>query len=568
LVSLFKTKYGKAGSQNASKELVNKSMLNEDLPRVALEKSLQSYLDNIDWILLQIDPERDSIINDKSILAKLHHSLFIDQYSKFEFRYQLLYHGHREKIKKLLRHLKWKQQRLPQNDKEYEKLIRDLASFEWGNNARTKAFIEAFDYPILLIPSEDLKPGKGVQHIPKANNPYRMLKDYQSQIFFDAASLLETANQRFLIQMPTGAGKTRVAMELISFFLNNQNKRQVLWIADREELCQQAIDTFLSCWPHVSKFDLSLYGIWGDALLPDNFEPHSFIVTMYQKIRNPIKDKKIGLKPDLIIVDEAHNVLAPTYQKILEELQEPFNKQTRIIGLSATPGRTYEDSPANTKLADFFNTGKVEIKAGDKGVIKYLQDKGILSRVRRKEIDTELKYELTKDEWQKFAKYLDYPDQLLKRIANDQRRNLIITMELLRLVKENRQVLFFASSVEQSKLLCGLMLSRGYNAAHIDGTSPSSYRKDVVNKFRIGDITFIFNYGIFAAGFDAPNIDTIFIARPTTSIVLYSQMIGRGMRGPEIGGTSELLLVDVVDQINTEGLALDDVYDYFSDYWR
>ena len=58
------------------------------------------------------------------------------------------------------------------------------------------------------------------------------------------------------------------------------------------------------------------------------------------------------------------------------------------------------------------------------------------------------------------------------------------------------------------------------------------------------------------------------IARPTASVVLYSQMIGRGMRGPVIGGTSEFLLIDVVDDIITDTSGLDDVYDYFLEYWE
>ena len=78
----------------------------------------------------------------------------------------------------------------------------------------------------------------------------------------------------------------------------------------------------------------------------------------------------------------------------------------------------------------------------------------------------------------------------------------------------------------------------------------------------------MFNYGVFSAGFDAPNIDAVVIARPTASVVLYSQMIGRGMRGPVIGGTSEFLLIDVVDDIITDTSGLDDVYDYFLEYWE
>ena len=113
-----------------------------------------------------------------------------------------------------------------------------------------------------------------------------------------------------------------------------------------------------------------------------------------------------------------------------------------------------------------------------------------------------------------------------------------------------------------------MMIALDYSAAYVDGNSPTNYRKDMVAKFKTGEIQFIFNYGVFTTGFDVPNIDAVVITRPTTSVVLYSQMIGRGMRGPVVGGTDEFILIDVVDDIITEHGGLDDVYEYFSDYWE
>ena len=162
---------------------------------------------------------------------------------------------------------------------------------------------------------------------------------------------------------------------------------------------------------------------------------------------------------------------------------------------------------------------------------------------------------------------MDYPSGLVKRIAMDEARNLIITKKLLELAKECKHILVFAGSVEQSKLLCGILIAFGYSAVHVDGNTQPNYRKDVVNKFKNGEIQFIFNFGVFVAGFDAPNIDAVLIARPTTSIVLYGQMIGRGLRGPAIGGTREFQLIDIVDNIITEQSGLDSVFDHFLDYW-
>ena len=99
--------------------------------------------------------------------------------------------------------------------------------------------------------------------------------------------------------------------------------------------------------------------------------------------------------------------------------------------------------------------------------------------------------------------------------------------------------------------------------------------KDVEEKYssptlalmRENKIDAIFNYGVLSTGFDAPNIKTVVIARPTTSIVLYSQMIGRGIRGTLVGGTGECRVVDIKDNVSNFG-QVEEVYRYFDSYWK
>jgi superfamily II DNA or RNA helicase len=89
----------------------------------------------------------------------------------------------------------------------------------------------------------------------------------------------------------------------------------------------------------------------------------------------------------------------------------------------------------------------------------------------------------------------------------------------------------------------------------------------VIDDFKTGTVDVLTNYGVLSTGFDVPKVDVIFIVRPTASIVLYSQMIGRGLRGPAIGGTPYCRIVDVKD--NIEGYEdADAVYEYFEEYWN
>ena len=85
--------------------------------------------------------------------------------------------------------------------------------------------------------------------------------------------------------------------------------------------------------------------------------------------------------------------------------------------------------------------------------------------------------------------------------------------------------------------------------AKLDDRTSSQNRKNIVKNFRDKEVKIIFNYGVLSTGFDAPGTDAILIARPTTSPVIYSQMLGRGLRGPAFGGKAECLLIDVKDNL-------------------
>ena len=88
----------------------------------------------------------------------------------------------------------------------------------------------------------------------------------------------------------------------------------------------------------------------------------------------------------------------------------------------------------------------------------------------------------------------------------------------------------------------------------------------LIDKFRNGDLDVLCNYGVLTTGFDAPKTNTVMITRPTISPVLYSQMIGRGLRGKLIGGTEFCKIIDVRDNIGEFGDA-DNVYRIFEEYW-
>ena len=179
-----------------------------------------------------------------------------------------------------------------------------------------------------------------------------------------------------------------------------------------------------------------------------------------------------------------------------------------------------------------------------------LQDQEFLSRIDRRLVPTDVTLHLTEKEQEYVATFLDIPASVLAKLGQDAGRNACILGEIASLVEKDHSVLVFACSVDHAHLLSELLLLRDVESRCIDGTTPRHERARFIDAYREGAVQVLVNYGVLTTGFDAPNTSAIVIARPTASLVLYSQMVGRGIRGPRVGGNAECILVDLKDNIS------------------
>ena len=231
------------------------------------------------------------------------------------------------------------------------------------------------------------------------------------------------------------------------------------------------------------------------------------------------------------------------------------NSQTIVVGLTATPGRHHVggDDFESVDLANFYNDKKIAISkkfTGDRSAIQFLQDAEILSRVDHRIIRSRPAIELDGTTLRAISQSLDIPDSLLKKLGADHQRTFEVFAAIQKLVVEQKKLTLVFCPSKQNALDLVLMLKRdGCNAEAITGDTPITDRRDILGKFKSGEVRVVTNYGVLTTGFDAPKIDAVVIARPTTSVVLYSQMIGRGLRGSRSGGTERCTLVDVIDNI-------------------
>ena len=435
-------------------------------------------------------------------------------------------------------------------------IARVIAAKPWGPTSKLlKVFKKmGFDESYLPLFKERFK---ATEHIEVFETPPELFK-YQKEVMSELISSLNDSNDRVLVQLPTGSGKTRIMMEAIQqLTINSDSPFTVLWLAHSEELLEQAISTFKKVWAAKGTYSATLHRLYGHYNPNDLLFSNSIIFAGLQKISRLKVDDELFLEIknniSLVVVDEAHKSLANTYERSISQLIE--NNNAKLVGVTATPGRSYDISPENRDFAKFFNDNLITPDLGE-DPIKTLQDMEILATVNRKVIDTNI----------------DIPDYeisstTLKTLGRMKARNILLMNEIQLHSNEKRPTLVFSCSVEHSRLLATGLAQRGVSAAYVDYTkSPSSRRADI-ERFQNGEISVLINFGVLSTGFDAPEIQALIIARPTSSLILYSQMIGRGLRGLRVGGNKEVIVVDVKDNFSAYG-DLDAMYGHFSGYWK
>jgi len=364
---------------------------------------------------------------------------------------------------------------------------------------------------------------------------------------------LSSGNRRAVLHMPTGAGKTRMAMHVVCRLLNELSPITVIWLANSEELCDQASEEFQKAWSYLGTRSVHLTRFWGQHELPSVANKDGLIVGGFPKLyalvrSSPGKVAALGDQAGLLVIDEAHQAIAPTYELIIQGLAAR-RIDMPVLGLTATPGRTWNDREADRRLASFFNRAKITLSVpGYESPVEFLIQNGYLARPHFRSTAYN-SGPLTTDELAKLEADLDIPAAILGKLAADELRTTRIVREIEELSKCHHRIIVFATTVRHARLLAAVLTTRGLDARCITSESTGVERTESIAWYR-GDarsVRIIVNFGVLTTGFDAPRTSAAVIARPTKSLVLYSQMVGRAIRGPEAGGNRDAEIVTVVD---------------------
>lgn len=387
----------------------------------------------------------------------------------------------------------------------------------------------------------------------KASAGYALF-DHQRAAAKRVMNELADPPHKVVLHMPTGAGKTRTAMHIVATHLCQHESTVVCWLAQSAELLDQAADEFEKAWCYLGNRETALIRFWGHRN-PDVLNINDGVIVAGLGKMSALDSRdaatllRLADRASLTIIDEAHQAIAPTYEKILTALhsKRPHNA---LLGLTATPGRTWSDIGEDRKLSDYFEGRKVMLEVeGYEDPVTFLIDKKYLARPVFHTLASEAGFKLDDADVAKLSSATDVPQRVLDRLGADKQRNLKILSTVEDLLERHRRIIVFAPSVDNARLLRVILSLRSHEAFIVTGKTNASERERIIKRFRSGanHPMVIVNYGVLTTGFDAPATSAAVIARPTRSLVLYSQMVGRATRGKQAGGNDEAEIVTVVD---------------------
>ena len=199
----------------------------------------------------------------------------------------------------------------------------------------------------------------------------------------------------------------------------------------------------------------------------------------------------------------------------------------------------------------------------------------ILCEVYHRVIVSRKAIDLTMKDVSDIEMYGEFQAKTLREVGLNHDRNALILHEIQYMREMGRKkILFFGCTVEHARhIAITLKAMYGINARYVDSAMDMDSRISVINEFRNSDVEVLCNFGVLTTGFDAPGIDCVFVGRPVRSALLYTQMIGRGMRGTKNGGTKDMIIVDIDDNFQINNLRYAPISDklgwrIYREYWQ
>ena len=370
-------------------------------------------------------------------------------------------------------------------------------------------------------------------------------------------------HNRGLLIMPTGSGKTFTAVQWL-FTEAMAKGYKIIWLVHRRELIDQASAEFMRSSPVMALYDYDK--VKGIAVSSQHYPVSSargFDITVgsslsvgsrsgLKYVYSALMGKK-GKEKLIVVIDEAHHAVSNTNKKILAKIQK-HNPNFLLLGLTATPTRLSDAE--KRELSYMFNVEfNRQTKTGTTNGYIYeckLKDlivAGFLATPVFKRVETNLIAEIDFDfddeqrEW--LERHGELSDYVIKKVTSSTWRNNIIVDEYLKNQNKYGKTIVFAVNQFHAKTLAELFRQKGITCEYCISDEPES--KANIDAFKQNKFKVLINVQMMTEGSDVPDIQTVFLTRATQSDSLLMQMIGRGLRGPDAGGTEKAYIVDFHD---------------------
>ena len=408
---------------------------------------------------------------------------------------------------------------------------------------------------------------------PKKGTNTRTPYEHQKKAMEALDKMNQEASYSTLVVLPTGGGKTYTAsMWLLKNAIDKRKK--ILWIAHRQMLLDQAAESFqkfayTEVVPHISSFCFRIVSGASSHDRTSDIRPgDNLLIVSKDSIGRNIDRLDQWLKGEkelYLIVDEAHHSTAKTYRKVIDYVKAKV-PNLKLIGLTTTPFRTAEEEQG--LLANIYTDGISDgrVVHGDVGItyqigLKELINRQILAKPIFESFYTDEEYgdSLGVDAWESIQHLDVLPDEVAQQMADSAARNKLIVETYKAKQNDYGQTILFAVNVVHAIQLTSLFKKAGIKADFIVSsvkdaiTGVTISREDNERKledYRNGKLQVLINVNILTEGVDLPKTKTVFLARPTVSSILMTQMVGRALRGTAAGGTASAYIVSFVDHWN------------------
>jgi superfamily II DNA or RNA helicase len=335
------------------------------------------------------------------------------------------------------------------------------------------------------------------------------LRDYQVEAIEAVERALSSGLKRVVVSLPTGTGKTVIFAHWLRSRLGPS-----LVLVHRDELVTQAVEKLEHVIP-----DRRVGVVKAER---DDWDA-DIVVASVQSLRKQRLERYQPGHFRQIVVDECHHSPAPTYRRILDYLVADA-----VLGVSATPYR------------------------GDRVSLSTIFDKLVYSLPFPRAVQAGWLVDFVPYRVQSSTSIAgvkttagDFAAGELERAVNTDERNSLIVQAWLKL-GENRRTIAFAAGVEHAYGLAALFREAGVVAEAVCGETPLKERREILERLRTGQTRVVTNAMVLTEGFDSPEVACIVVARPTKSVGLFTQMVGRGSRPAT--DKNNCLVIDVADR--------------------